>query len=294
MHDNSISLVFGGGYLGLRVARLWREGGREVAVVTRSQKRALELKAAGFRPVVADITEPQSLSAIERMSQVATVLFAIGFDAAAGKSRRQVHIEGLSNVVQNLPNTVRHFIYISTTSVYGQNDASWIDENSPCQPVGESGTVFVEAEKLLQSGRLSDRSIILRLAGLYGPSRIPNRDDLIAGKPFSVSPDAYLNLIHVDDAARVVQSIDEHSTPPRTYVVSDGHPVVRRDYYTEAARLLGAPSPVFDAQPAKPSPYSRGATNKRINTARLLAEIPVALQFPTYKQGLAASVAAKQ
>jgi nucleoside-diphosphate-sugar epimerase len=289
---DATNLVFGGGYLGLRVARQWRQAGRDVAVVTRSRKRALELEAAGFRPVVADITEQESLAAIDSMSQIATVLFAIGFDAAAGKSRRQVHIDGLQNVTRALPATVRRFIYISTTSVYGQHDGSWVDEDSPCAPVGESGAVFVEAEKIVQSSWLSDRSFILRMAGLYGPGRIPNRGGLIAGKPFSVSPDAYLNLIHVDDAACVVQSIDEHAMPPRTYLVSDGHPVIRRDYYAEAARLLGAPSPMFDDQSPRPPLTSRGATNKRINTARLLAEIPIAIQFPTYREGLAASVVA--
>ena len=45
-------LIFGCGYLGGRVARLWQEAGHAVHVVTRCDRRAGELAAAGYRPIV--------------------------------------------------------------------------------------------------------------------------------------------------------------------------------------------------------------------------------------------------
>ena len=48
----------------------------------------------------------------------------------------------------------------------------------------------------------------------------------------------WLNLIHVKDAARLVLLAEERAPLPRTYVVSDGQPVLRAEYYDGAGRLL--------------------------------------------------------
>ena len=67
MYDgNGAKLVFGCGYLGLRVARLWRAAGWHVIAVTRSEDRSLELAGAGLFTIVADVTQPQSLPCIEK------------------------------------------------------------------------------------------------------------------------------------------------------------------------------------------------------------------------------------
>ena len=47
-----MKLVFGCGYLGARVARLWRAAGHEVCVVTRGTAKAERLRAEGFRAIV--------------------------------------------------------------------------------------------------------------------------------------------------------------------------------------------------------------------------------------------------
>jgi nucleoside-diphosphate-sugar epimerase len=199
----------------------------------------------------------------------------------------------VTNLLAALPSSVRRFLYISTTGVYGQPDGRWVDEDSPCEPTYEGGRIALEAESVVRGHAIGARTIVLRMAGLYGPGRIPRRDELIALKPLEVDADSYLNLIHVDDAAGIVVAVDDQAQPPRTYIVSDGHPVVRREYYAEVARLLGVPLPQFRAG-EKPSPEAaRGSTNKRINNARLTTEIGYQLHYPSYKAGLAASVAAE-
>jgi nucleoside-diphosphate-sugar epimerase len=286
-----MKLIVGSGYLGSRVARLWHTGGEKVAMVTRSASRAREFQQAGFLPIVADVTDAASLDRVRDLSEVDTVLYAVGFDHASGKARREVYVDGLGRLLDELPVSVQRVIYISTTGVYGQTDGNWIDEESPCEPASEGGRVCLEAESLLRRHSVAARAIILRLAGIYGPRRIPRREELMAGKPLMADADAYLNLIHVDDAARVVLAVEARTEPPRIYLVSDGHPVVRREYYAEAARLLGAPTPVFAREEDRGRHEARGNTDKRVNNARLINEIGYQLQYSTYKQGLAASIA---
>jgi nucleoside-diphosphate-sugar epimerase len=150
--------------------------------------------------------------------------------------------------------------------------------------------VSIEAEAVLHASSLAERAIVLRLAGLYGPNRIPRREDLVSGKSLAADPAAFLNLIHVDDAARIVVAVEAQARPPCAYLVSDGCPVVRGEYYAEAARLLGAPQPTFAEADKRSKPDTRGNTDKRINNSRLITEIEFQLQYPSYKQGLAASI----
>jgi nucleoside-diphosphate-sugar epimerase len=103
-----------------------------------------------------------------------------------------------------------------------------------------------------------------------------------------------LNLIHVDDAANVVLAAEERARPPRTYLVSDGQPVLRRQYYEMLAQLLGAPPPQFIAPAADSPAAERAASDKRISNQRMIEELGVQLAFPSYREGLAAIVAAER
>ena len=79
--------------------------------------------------------------------------------------------------------------------------------------------------------------------------------------------------------------------PPAIYVVSDGHPVQRAEYYAQLAHLLNAPQPTFVAPPPDSPAALRAASDKRINPSRLFAELQPELRYPTYREGLAAIIA---
>ena len=110
-------------------------------------------------------------------------------------------------------------------------------------------------------------------------------EDLVQGRPLAALPDSLLNLIHLDDAAAIV--VQASQTAPQLCEIvniSDGHPVTRLDFYSEAARLLNAPAPQFVA----PQGQSRGASSgKIINSHKRELRFPAPLQFPTYREGLA-------
>jgi nucleoside-diphosphate-sugar epimerase len=283
-------LVFGSGYLGLRVARLWRDAGDPVFAVTRCTSRAREFEAVGLRPIVADVTDARSLQGLPKAE---SVLYSIGSDRARGTSMRDVYVQGLRNVLAALPEETGRILYIGSTGVYAQSGGEWVDEDSACRPMRESGRICLEAEDMLRGHRLGLRTIILRLAGIYGPGRIPRQEAIVAGQPIAAPSTGWMNLIHVEDAARIVLAAEQQARPPRLYTVSDARPPQRREYYEELARLLGAPQPKF-VEPAPDLPAAmRAESNKRVRNARMLAELNVKLQYPSYREGLAAIVAAE-
>ncbi len=278
-----VRLVFGCGYLGQRVATRWLAEGTPVYAVTRSERRAQLLRQIGLQPIVADVTRPETLLDLPAVN---TVLFAVGFDRNSDDTIQQVYVEGLHAVLSALGSPVDRFIYISSTGVHGQRDGSWVDENSACEPVRDGGKAHLQAEQLLAEHRIGDQGIVLRLAGIYGPERVPRRGDLERGGPLPVA-DGFLNLIHVDDAVEVVLAAEKQAVTPNTFVVADGHPVKRRDYYLELARLLNLGNPEF-CGPAATTAADRRFGSKRIRTTRLMSEMSVQLRYPTYREGLKA------
>jgi nucleoside-diphosphate-sugar epimerase len=285
-----MKLIVGCGYLGAEVGRRWLAAGQTVAAIVPRAGQAEQLARQGFQSIVADVTRPETLA---QLPAAETVLYAVGYDPLAGHSRREVYVGGLQNVLALLPPGAGRVIFISSTGVYGETGGDWVDEDSPSRPAGDAGRTLLAAEEVLRRHALGPRGIILRLAGLYGRGRLPRLAGLSGGDPLSIPADDLVNLIHVEDAAGVVLAAEQFARPPRTYVVSDGHPVERRTYLSRLAEVSGLPplrfcQPVEDARGV--APRRRRGGNKRVNNARMLAELGIQLAYPSYREGLAASM----
>jgi nucleoside-diphosphate-sugar epimerase len=248
------------------------------------------LSRSQYRAIVADVAQPATLGDLPAAE---TVLFAVGYDRSTSHSIAEVYAGGVQSVLATLPPDIGWFIYISTTGVYGDAAGGSVDEDTPPNPQRDGGRASLAAEQALAESRFASRGIILRLAGIYGPGRIPFLDKLRAGESIPAPSAGQLNLIHVDDAAAVVLAaerlkLDEQASAPRIFCVSDGHPVERGDYYREVARLIGAAEPRFTA-PVPDSPRAARASNdRRVNNRRMLAELRPELAYPDYRAGLAA------
>jgi nucleoside-diphosphate-sugar epimerase len=269
------ALVVGCGYLGRRVAARWVAAGRRVAALTR--RNAAALAALGVEPVVGDVTDPTTL----RLPAASTVLYAVGLDRGAGKTMREVYVNGLAHVLGTLPSAGR-FVYVSSTGVYGQTDGGWVDEQSETAPLEESGKVVLEAERLLRARRPD--AIVLRFAGIYGPDRLLRKQPLLKGEPLVGDAEKWLNLIHAEDGADVVLAAEAYGTPGETYLVCDDEPVTRRAFYTHLAALLGAPPARFE-----PAPSPVAESNRRVANRKARASLSWVPRFPNYRAGLAAS-----
>ena len=277
-------LVFGCGFLGRRVAARWLELGHRVAALTRSSARAAELSELGIEAVRGDVTQPETLCNLPRAE---TVLYAVGWDPKGSASRWQVYVDGLRAVLTALP-CPRRFIFISSTGVYGDTQGGWVDEETACHPTREAGEAFLAAEQLLREHAVGACSIVLRMAGIYGPGRLLREAELRSGQPMPVASETKLNLIHVDDAVSAVLAAEARAKPPQRYLVSDGHPVDRREYFTHAAQLLQLPPPAF-CEPAAEARSSRhDGASKRVDNGRMLRELHVELQYVSFREGLAA------
>jgi nucleoside-diphosphate-sugar epimerase len=266
-------LIVGCGYLGRRAAAKWLSQGRRVAALTRG--KAKELQDLGIEPITGDVCDPDSLRGLP---QASTVLHAVGLDRSSGRSMREVYVQGLANLLTSLPEPGR-FIHISSTSVYGQTDGEWVTEDSPTEPNEDSGRVVRDAERLLRE-KLPG-AIVLRFAGIYGPGRLLRKQALLNGEPLVGDCEKWLNLIHVDDGADAIIAAESNAEPGATFNIADGSPVSRRDFYTEWAKVLGAPPALFDHRPEP------GANNRRIDIDAARSRLKWSPRMVDYRAGVA-------
>lgn len=284
-------LIIGCGYLGRRVAAAWAADGHHVSALTRSSQRGTELQQLGIEPIIGDLCDVDSLPTFP---DVETVLFAVGHDKASTRSKEEVQIGGLSNILSKLSKTSR-LIYISSSSVYGQSAGEWVDETSECQPVQPGGECCLAAEKQLLAS-ISNQSMVncanvLRLSGIYGPDRLLSRiETLRAGQSLTGTGNEWLNLIHVDDAVQAVLACERFGQPGATYLVTDDRPILRSEYYGLLASLVDAPAPRFD--PTSATLRGSGGLNKRCSNRLMHEQLHVTLRYPSINEGLPQALAA--
>jgi nucleoside-diphosphate-sugar epimerase len=125
---------------------------------------------------------------------------------------------------------VRHFIYISSTKVYGDQVAGSLDENSPCHPGDAYGKSKCKAEEILQS-MVSDGFIIsiVRPPVVYGPKVKGNILKLMhLSKKKIPLPFANLNnqrsMVFIDNLIELINAIIEQKAPG-VFVAGDIKPV---------------------------------------------------------------------
>ena len=275
-------LIFGCGFLGWPLAKAWQLGGDEVFAVTRKPGRAAEFEQHNLLPIVADITDQNSIG---ELPEVDTVVIAVGMDRSMYKNVHDVYVQGLENILRQLHPKTGQLIYVSSTGVYGNFNGDWVDEDSPTDPKREGGKACLAAEEVLRSCEFADRATVLRMAGLYGNERVPTRKVIEAKQWDKLSANGYLNLIHVADAVSAIQIVAQQEIKNELFLVSDSHPSLRRDYYQFIADCFGMPEIPWNLT-ATPDPESRSSASKRIRNTKLLAQTGLELRFPDYRSGL--------
>lgn len=270
-------LLAGCGDLGLRVARLLRDRGDEVYALRRRQPSPGNNGTEWLR---ADLTRPDSLRALP--PGITQLVYLPTPDRRDRVAYRATFVEGLLHLLAALDeSTLRRVLFVSSSAVYGDHHGDWVDEDTPTAPPRFNGAVLLEAERLLVAQPF--RSVVLRLAGLYGPGRLQLLDRLRAGTArVPRATPHWANRIHIDDAAAAIAHLLQLTDPLPLYLGVDSTPLPLDVLYEHLARLIGAPPPPDGPPPA-------GIGSKRLGNARLLASgfVP---RWPDARDGYAALI----
>jgi nucleoside-diphosphate-sugar epimerase len=189
----------------------------------------------------------------------------------------------------------QRIVYLSTTGVYGDCEGAWVDEDWPLHPQVGRARRRADAERAL--AEWADRSggelVILRVAGIYGPGKLP-LERLRQGQPVvRASESPFTNRIHAEDLVQVCLAAMERGAPGRVYHACDGHPGTMAEYFTLLAEEAGlAPPPEISMAEAgerlSPGMLSYMRESRRLSNRRIVEELGVVLKYPNLRQGLAA------
>jgi nucleoside-diphosphate-sugar epimerase len=267
-------LIAGCGYVGSALAQRLAADGAQVFGLAR---RPVGLPP-GVEPLAADLGDPATLEALPEGLEL--VFYAASSDARDPAAYERAYVLGVSNLLARLASyqTPRRFFLVSSTSVYGQHQGEWVDEESPTTPARFTGRALLEGERLVLEAPFP--TTVVRFGGIYGPGRTSLVDRVRAGQA-RWRPDHYTNRIHRDDCAGALRHLAGLDAPAQLYLGVDDEPALERDVLFWLADRLGSESlPV-----AGPREGTRaGPGSKRCSNARLRA-VGYRFRYPSFRQG---------
>lgn len=284
---------FGLGYSSMALVRALKADGWRVAGTVRSPEKQETLRAEGVDAFVFDGMGPMSdgesaLSGVTHLLDSIPPHDDVPAPALAWHGTDIARIEDLEWAG-----------YLSTTGVYGDHGGAWVDEDTPPAPNLERSRRRFEAEQLwlIMAERYALPVHIFRLAGIYGPGRgVLNQVRQGRAKRI-VKPGQVFSRIHADDIVQVLRASMSAPCPSRIYNLCDDDPEAPDKVVAYACALLGMPAPpevAFEDAELSDMAKSFYADNKRVSNSRIKEELGVKLRHPSYRDGIAADLAAEQ
>lgn len=283
---NQDILIVGCGYVGQRLAAALSPRAKVNGLV-RTPQTARQLESQGMDPLILDLDQP----APKPVNSWRQIYYFAPPPQQGGKDTRMTQfLRMLGSEARNL-----RLVYLGTTGVYGDCDGAWVDENQVVNPKAERALRRWDAEQQLRQWRseTGNQVIFLRVAGIYGPARLP-LTRLRQRKPMIAAANApWTNRIHVDDLVQICIASMERGMDGEIYNVSDGQPGNMADYFNQVADATGLPRPPLISPDEASGKLSAGlrsylAESRRIDNSKVLRELGIELKYPTLAQGLAA------
>lgn len=240
MSNASAALVIGAGYLARFLVEALPGDGPIIAV----RRTAMPAGSAGrVLPITCDVTAADAARVLAPALRGfdGTVYFllpptALGADAPA---------KSLATLFAPLAGCrACRVVIASSTGVYDEGAGAIVTAATAPAPVSARATRLADIEEAWRGSGLPCR--VVRLAGLYGPGRIIGREAIAEGRVLRGDPEGWLNLVRAEDAAAALCAAARATDDAGIYLISDGTPIRRRDYYEFLAQRLGRPLPAFD------------------------------------------------
>ncbi|MBA6350460.1 SDR family oxidoreductase [Colwellia sp. BRX9-1] len=247
--------IIGCGWLGHALAKqLLREEYRvTVTVQSEEKKQRLAKEQIDTELLTLPVEDPKS-----------TVLSVFGHDTLIISITPQIR-QGRSDYPEKVAQLiemaelgrVKKIVLLSSTAVYN-GLSGLVDEQSVLDMNADKVATLIRAEKAAEA--FSGETVILRLAGLVGPERHPGR--FLQGRKLLSDPQAFINLIHQDDAVGVLMEIIKDENIRGIYNAVSATETSKQHYYHAAAKALNLPLPEFSFETSM-------RFGKRINDEKL-------------------------
>jgi nucleoside-diphosphate-sugar epimerase len=242
-------LILGYGYCGYYLAQILLREKQQVTTVSRHLDENMRLP--GLNHVIHDLTSPLHWDEPE------TVLYYLIPPPSQGNTDSI-----LKHFLEQSHIQTQKIIYFGSSGVYGNHQGTWVNEESPCfiQHPRQMRRLDAEQQWLTYSKENNIEPILLRIAGIYGPERLPIDAAKACTPLIEKSKAPLINHIYVRDLASIAYQLSQRKTPYSLYNIADGNPQPMGTLQQQVAQVLGIPTAPYEAWQSaweKASPMKR-------------------------------------
>lgn len=258
--------IIGCGYLGKAAALKWKADGHEITVTARSLERAYDLRP--FADLVYILGDDWH-DLIEKQD---VVLLSIAPDAKS--DYLQTYLRTAEALISSVgDSSVSQIIYTSSTSVYGEHEGEWVDENTPPRPANSNAQILLTAEQTLLKAATKHRKVcIFRLGEIYGPGRsIVDRVKRMQGVTFPGNGESLTNLVHLEEIISALDIAMQNTLNGVYNLCNDIH-IRRKDLYKQICETQGWPEVQWDSSIMNPHAGNKKVSNEKLKTIGWMAK----------------------
>ncbi len=270
-------LVVGAGDIGGQLAIKLVLSGHDVWAMRRSDAKI----GQGVHTIQGDVSEPESL--LDIPTDVDILVYTVASPVFSQEGYHKYYYRGIRHVLHALKaqgQKPKHAFFTSSSSVYHQMDASWVDEESPTEPNSFAGKELLQAEGALAKGYIPATSV--RFPGIYGPGRNRMIEQARQGGHCDPTPEVWTNRIHRDDCVGVLKFLIEKVIAGEkieaVYLACDSQPTTLYDILEWMKDRIGDVEPDYDL------PEATRRANRRCSNQRLI-DAGYQFQFNNFQEG---------
>jgi nucleoside-diphosphate-sugar epimerase len=250
---SSAFVTGGSGFIGGRLIQRLRADGHTVRALARSETAAERVREMGAEPVHGDIGDRDRLRAGAEGCELAFHAAATLGDWGKREEFERGNVEGTRNVLDACAAAgVRRFVHVGTEAALLAGDPLVnVDETAPLRPDSPAlySSTKAKAERLvLDASGDGFETVVVRPRFVWGrgdTTLLPAMVEMVNSGRFAwIGGGNNLTAItHVDNTVEGLVLGAERGTPGNAYFVTDGEPVVFREFVSELLRTQGVEPP---------------------------------------------------
>lgn len=252
--EHSSAFITGAsGFVGGALARSLIGDGITVRALARSDRSAEKIRSLGAEPVAGDLDDPGAIAAGAAGCELAFHAAALPSEWGTREEFEAANVTGTRNALDGCREAgVSRFVHVGTEAAcFDMKPLVRIDETAPLRP--DSKVLYsatkARAETLVRAATDDEfETVVLRPRLVWGPDDpniLPGFAEAIEGGRFTwVGGGEHMtSTTHIDNTVHGLRLAAERGRPGEAYFVSDGEPVVFREFLTDLLATRGVTPP---------------------------------------------------
>ncbi len=258
------TMIFGVGYIGSALLAYWKkEGERSLIVTTTSIEKLQAYKGQADAVILARGDDEDAVR--KALNSIEEVVIAVAPSKGSSYGKTYLDTAKTFSTILAQNDSVKHLVYLSSTSVYGDRNGEWVSEETDLDPKSENSKTLCDTEALyLQQSSSKLLVTVLRLGGIYGPGRShSSRVKRLNGASLSGDKNAFCNWVHQEDVVRAIDWVLKNQLSGVYNICSDDHPS-KRELYDSITEEMKTTQVTWDPTTTGVHAGNRKVSNKKI------------------------------